>query len=298
MGRWRPPESAAADFACRAPRWSRLCGDRGGSESARLCDRDPAPLRQEQVPEDIATAAIAGEAVLCIGASEAGGGSDLQNVKSTAVAEDGGYRLRGHKKYVSLSPIADIALIVVRGVATDGPARHGDVGVVRRTHRAALDRRRVHQSGSQLPGHRPAQLRHLGAARGHDRPPRDGSGRHQLGPRSRAPVCGGPSGRGLRPGHRGDGGKDEATRTIRRTPVRPSSPASAHRRLARASRRTPMGTARHRQRRITTQPPHIRSDEGHGRPTWRRGDLRMHAHFRRHRLSAPTNRHSDAGGGI
>jgi acyl-ACP dehydrogenase len=78
---------------------------------------------------DIATAAIAGETVLCIGASETGGGSDLQNVKSTAVAENGGYRLRGHKKYVSLSPIADIALIVVRGVATDGSGRHGDVAL-------------------------------------------------------------------------------------------------------------------------------------------------------------------------
>jgi len=78
---------------------------------------------------DIATAAIAGETVLCIGASETGGGSDLQNVKSTAVAENGGYRLRGHKKYVSLSPIADIALIVVRGVATDGSGRHGEVAL-------------------------------------------------------------------------------------------------------------------------------------------------------------------------
>ncbi|MGY4651887.1 acyl-CoA dehydrogenase family protein [Mycobacterium sp. URHB0021] len=78
---------------------------------------------------DIATAAIAGETVLCIGASETGGGSDLQNVKSTNVAENGGYRLRGHKKYVSLSPIADIALIVVRGVATDGSGRHGDVAL-------------------------------------------------------------------------------------------------------------------------------------------------------------------------
>jgi acyl-ACP dehydrogenase len=78
---------------------------------------------------DIATAAIAGDAVLCIGASEIGGGSDLQNVRSTAVAENGGYRLRGHKKFVSLSPIADVALIVVRGVATDGSARRGDVAL-------------------------------------------------------------------------------------------------------------------------------------------------------------------------
>lgn len=78
---------------------------------------------------DIATAAIAGDVVLCIGASETGGGSDLQNVKSTAVAENEGYRLRGHKKFLSLAPIADIALLVVRGVGTDGSARHGDVAL-------------------------------------------------------------------------------------------------------------------------------------------------------------------------
>ncbi len=78
---------------------------------------------------DIATAAIAGDIVLCIGASEIGGGSDLQNLKSTAIAENGGFRLRGHKKFVSLSPIADIALLVVRGVATDGSGRHGDVAL-------------------------------------------------------------------------------------------------------------------------------------------------------------------------
>lgn len=80
--------------------------------------------------DDIASAAIAGDVVLCIGASEVGGGSDLQNVKSTAVVENGGYRLRGQKKFVSLAPIADIALMVVRGVvATGGSTRHGDVAL-------------------------------------------------------------------------------------------------------------------------------------------------------------------------
>ena len=42
MDRWDLPEPAAADCACRAARWSRLSGDFRGSESARLCYRDPA----------------------------------------------------------------------------------------------------------------------------------------------------------------------------------------------------------------------------------------------------------------
>jgi acyl-ACP dehydrogenase len=107
-------------------------GSAGISVGVSLHDSAIAILRRfgkNTYLSDIATAAIAGDAILCIGASETAGGSDLQNVKSTAVAENGGYRLLGHKKFVSLSPIADIALLVVRGFATDGSARHGDVAL-------------------------------------------------------------------------------------------------------------------------------------------------------------------------
>jgi acyl-ACP dehydrogenase len=107
-------------------------GSAGISVGVSLHDSAIAILRRfgkNTYLSDIATAAIAGDAILCLGASETGGGSDLQNVTSTAVAENGGFRLRGHKKFVSLSPIADIALLVVRGVATGGSARHGDVAL-------------------------------------------------------------------------------------------------------------------------------------------------------------------------
>jgi acyl-ACP dehydrogenase len=66
--------------------------------------------------------AIAGETVLCIAASESGGGSDLGNVTTTAAPENGGFRVRGHKKFVSLSPIADVILVVAR---MDGPGPDG-----------------------------------------------------------------------------------------------------------------------------------------------------------------------------
>lgn len=62
----------------------------------------------------IADRAVRGDVVLCLGASEAGGGSDLQAVTSTAEPTAAGYRVRGAKKFVSLSTIADIVIVVVR----------------------------------------------------------------------------------------------------------------------------------------------------------------------------------------
>lgn len=43
--------------------------------------------------------------------SEAESGSDVFSMKTTATRCDGGYRLNGEKKYISLGPIADVALV-------------------------------------------------------------------------------------------------------------------------------------------------------------------------------------------
>ncbi|MBH0780478.1 acyl-CoA dehydrogenase family protein [Nocardia bovistercoris] len=74
---------------------------------------------------DLTERAIRAEAVLCVAASEESGGSDLQNVRTTIEACDGGYRVTGHKKFVSLAPIADHILVV--GRAPGGA--HGDVAL-------------------------------------------------------------------------------------------------------------------------------------------------------------------------
>ena len=76
---------------------------------------------------DVCAQAIDGTLVLCIGASEESGGSDLQHVTSTAAREADGYRVVGHKKFVSLSSIANVALVVVR--CEDG-REGGNVAVV------------------------------------------------------------------------------------------------------------------------------------------------------------------------
>lgn len=74
--------------------------------------------------------AIRGEAVLCIGASEESGGSDLQIVETEVHSARDGFEIRGIKKFVSLSPIADHILVVARNVDHDPTSRHGNVVVL------------------------------------------------------------------------------------------------------------------------------------------------------------------------
>lgn len=74
--------------------------------------------------------AIRGDTILCIGASEESGGSDLQIVETEVRSERGGFRIAGVKKFVSLSPIADHIMLVARGVDHDPGSRHGNVLVI------------------------------------------------------------------------------------------------------------------------------------------------------------------------
>lgn len=78
----------------------------------------------------ICEAAIHGDAVLCIGASEESGGSDLQIVGTEIRSARDGYEVRGVKKFVSLSPIADHVMVVARSVDHDAASRHGNVAVI------------------------------------------------------------------------------------------------------------------------------------------------------------------------
>ncbi len=77
--------------------------------------------------EDVCERAIRGEAVLCIGASEESGGSDLQICETEVRSARGGFEIRGIKKFVSLSPVADHIMVVARSVDHDPNSRHGSV---------------------------------------------------------------------------------------------------------------------------------------------------------------------------
>lgn len=79
---------------------------------------------------DITEKAIRGEVVLCVGASEESGGSDLQIVETKVRSVRDGFEVKGIKKFVSLSPIADYVMAVARNVDNDPDSRHGNVVVV------------------------------------------------------------------------------------------------------------------------------------------------------------------------
>lgn len=74
--------------------------------------------------------AVRGEAVLCIAASEESGGSDLQIVETEVRTARDGFEIKGIKKFVSLSPVADHIMVVARSVDHDPTSRHGNVVVI------------------------------------------------------------------------------------------------------------------------------------------------------------------------
>lgn len=112
------PLSALEHTLALSERFGRLgCG--GIASGVTLHDSAIAMLRRFGRSErlrEIADQAIAGKAVLCISATEAGAGSDMLGLSSTAVREEGGFRLRGHKKMASPSPVADYIVLALRGI--------------------------------------------------------------------------------------------------------------------------------------------------------------------------------------
>jgi len=107
-------------------------GSAGVSAGISLHNSALAILRRfgrNQCLSEITKSAISGKSILCIGASETGGGSDLQSIRSSTVKEGDGYRLRGHKKFVSLSPRSDYVILAVRGADSKSADKHGNIAL-------------------------------------------------------------------------------------------------------------------------------------------------------------------------
>ena len=108
-------------------------GSAGIGVGVSLHDSAIAVLRRFGKSEHLKTIceqAIDGQAVLCIAASEESGGSDLQIVETEVRSARDGFEVRGVKKFVSLSPIADHIMVVARSVDHDPSSRHGNVLVI------------------------------------------------------------------------------------------------------------------------------------------------------------------------
>ncbi|BBY79470.1 mycobactin biosynthesis acyl-ACP dehydrogenase MbtN [Mycolicibacterium pulveris] len=126
------PQPDVAKIIALAQALGRL-GSAGIAVGVSLHDSAIAILRRfgkSDYLRDIAERAIRGEAVLCIGASEQSGGSDLQIVGTEARSVRDGFAVKGIKKFVSLSPIADHVMVVARSVDHDPTSRHGNVIVI------------------------------------------------------------------------------------------------------------------------------------------------------------------------
>jgi alkylation response protein AidB-like acyl-CoA dehydrogenase len=76
---------------------------------------------------EVAASAIRGETLLCIGASEEIGGSDLQISETLVRSHDGGYQINGSKKFVSLAPVADHIVVVARSADSTPDGQKGNV---------------------------------------------------------------------------------------------------------------------------------------------------------------------------
>ncbi len=85
--------------------------------------------------------AVSGETILAIAMTEPGAGSDLQAIRTTAVREDGGYRINGQKTFISNGLVADLVLVACK---TDRAAGAKGVSIIAvETTRPGFERGRL-----------------------------------------------------------------------------------------------------------------------------------------------------------
>ena len=90
----------------------------GSLIGAMLVEHAPDPLAHEIVPR-----LCAGQAVIALGLTEPGGGSDAANLQLKAERDGGGYRLHGEKTSISMVAQADYIVVFARTGASDSRAR-------------------------------------------------------------------------------------------------------------------------------------------------------------------------------
>ena len=85
-----------------------------------MCTPALARFGSEQLKREFLAPAIAGEMVGCIGVSEAGAGSDVAGIKTTARKDGGDYIINGSKMWITNSIQADWMCVLAN--TSDGPA--------------------------------------------------------------------------------------------------------------------------------------------------------------------------------
>jgi alkylation response protein AidB-like acyl-CoA dehydrogenase len=233
--------------------------------------------------KDIAEKAIRGEAVLCIGASEESGGSDLQIVGTEVRSVRDGFEVKGIKKFVSLSPIADHVIAVARSIDHDPDSKHGSVAVIavplaqceiqtpyRKVGAGPLATAAVHID-TWVPDDALVARAGIGLAAISWGLAQERMSVAGLISTSAQRVIGITLARMM-------------TRTVRSHPLRTPGAQIAHRRPSGARRHAALCPRRHRGDGQAGSPHRCRHQGHRGTPR-RRGDVGVHAHLRRLRLS-------------
>ncbi|MFC3965301.1 acyl-CoA dehydrogenase family protein [Nocardia jiangsuensis] len=123
------PVGAHADMASVVRLSERLGGLGSASAAAGVSAHNTAlailrRFGRSDYLRELADRATRGDAVVGLGATEAGGGSDFAMLATTAEPTAAGFRVRGSKKFVSLSTVADAIVVVARAAGS-----HRDGGV-------------------------------------------------------------------------------------------------------------------------------------------------------------------------
>jgi acyl-CoA dehydrogenase len=82
----------------------RVYGGQNAGIGSECIIRDGTDAQKQHYLPRLAT----GELIGCLALTEISAGSDATALKTRAEKIDGGYRLNGHKRYITLAPIADL----------------------------------------------------------------------------------------------------------------------------------------------------------------------------------------------
>jgi len=84
----------------------------------------------DQLRDEYLTPTVQGAYVACLGASEAGGGSDVANIKTTAVKKGGDYIINGSKMWITNAIQADWCCLVCNTSAENAPHKNKSLIIV------------------------------------------------------------------------------------------------------------------------------------------------------------------------
>jgi citronellyl-CoA dehydrogenase len=112
---------------------------------AAMCTPALARFGSDALRKQYLAPAIAGEMVGCIGVSEAGGGSDVAAVKTTARVEGGDYVINGSKMWITNGMKADWCCLLAN--TSDGPVHRNKSLIMVPMDAPGIERQKIHKIG-------------------------------------------------------------------------------------------------------------------------------------------------------